>query len=82
MDIGGMNGGSTEGLPSAWVDRDIWSTYGFQDPTRIRRCILQGCIAVNGSNPKEIQRWVMSSQKDSKSILMVSILSQPLQVMI
>lgn len=69
MDIRCMDGWSAKGLPAAWVDGYIIFAYGFQNPSSVGRSVLQGSIAMDRSNPQEIQRWMMGRDEYSECIL-------------
>lgn len=69
MDIRSIDSRSTERLTASWIHRNIRTTNGLENASCVLGGVLQRRIAVDGRNPQEIQRWMMSGNQNRKCIL-------------
>lgn len=69
MYINSRNGIADNGLRSAGVDFDVALSYGLQYGSRIEGGLVHGCIAVHGTDPKELDARVMAGEEKSVGVL-------------
>lgn len=64
-----MNRSATEWFRTAGIIWNIRRSDGSEDTSGVRCGASEGCVAMHGADPEELQAWMVGGEKDSEGVL-------------